>query len=992
MNHNSSFDILDHLNKLEIVKETSADYHCTCPVCGDGGFKIDKRSGKYSTFKCGCMDTPEGKKAVIEAIAPKDNNQKAIRPKQSRHWIYYSRDGQPRVRVGREDFGDGRTPKRWQEHWVSSSELGVSSISCGDAARTELGSNNYELRTKNYELGKWVKGLKGIKREDIPIYRYQEVQEAIAAGQTIFIVEGEPCADALWNLGIPATTNIGGAGKWKSSDSKDLVGAKVVLCPDRDKPGIKHTEAIAEHFPDAQWLYAFPNSPFWNNLPSSQGLDVADWIESDKLTAADIWEAVEPQRFGLPNPEIPTTPPQTEENYTQKCVSALYSDKPWVAFNGKLYFWTGAHYQEANEGTEKRRIAQWCSSTPVQVGKNSWKYLLATATHIDNIWRWLHGYFSISPGEVNPPGINCLNGVVKIKWNGRVASWELVPHDPSVIYTYVSEIKFDPKADPTECDRMLSCLEPAQQQLFVQTIAASLDLATIRKYRGRTVRALLCKGHGNNGKDTLREAVRILFGQNMSHASVSDFAAYDQGRKFCLSKLEGARINWSSENSSFDSLDRLQSLKAAITGEPLDMERKGVDEHEMMLASVFLFNVNEAPNLKAGMEAIQSRWAVLSFNKTYKVGADPSKGEIEADSRFRYDPDFLKEKVCPALLNKVLAALSTLAVDGIDYRCTSEALQNIQQETNHLWAFARDAGLDYQTDGRVYINDLWDILQQWYIDNGTLEIVTTDGGKEKKVWHDQPRRGDKNVKAPNQIHQRFAELFPKIKKQRDTSYRTPRTGQFYLSGLEIKGTEAITEAITEATEATTEATTEAESLTQSGTEATEAINPTLAPNAEEILHLISTLSLQDKDFIKSALLAEDKNNFLAAEVAPTASVASVSHQEGVTASVVASVEEPTASVGVEQIGSIASNLDTEGATASITGSITGSITDSPASLTTQLEVGERVASNDPTEKSYNWHGTIARFRNGGADVRWDERQGMKGGEVLWHRLEDLRLL
>ena len=89
-----------------------------------------------------------------------------------------------------------------------------------------------------------------------------------------------------------------------------------------------------------------------------------------------------------------------------------------------------------------------------------------------------------------------------------------------------------------------------------------------------------------------------------------------------------------------------------------------------------------------------------------------------------YDPDFLKEKVCPALLNKMLDAIATLAIDGIDYQCTEAALQNIQQETNHLWAFARDVGLDYQTDGRVYINDLWERLQSWYIDNGTLEIVT----------------------------------------------------------------------------------------------------------------------------------------------------------------------------------------------------------------------------------------------------------------------------
>lgn len=93
-------------------------------------------------------------------------------------------------------------------------------------------------------------------------------------------------------------------------------------------------------------------------------------------------------------------------------------------------------------------------------------------------------------------------------------------------------------------------------------------------------------------------------------------------------------------------------------------------------------------------------------------------------------------------------------------------------------------GLEYQTGSKVYINDLWELLREWYINNGTLEIIATDKGKEKKIWHDQPRRDDRNVKAPNQVYQRFAELFPKIKKQRDTS-RGDRTGKFYLSDIKL---------------------------------------------------------------------------------------------------------------------------------------------------------------------------------------------------------------
>ena len=50
---------------LNIVKETSSEYHCTCPVCGDGGFKVNKSNGKYQAFKCGC-----DLKDIRESIRP----------------------------------------------------------------------------------------------------------------------------------------------------------------------------------------------------------------------------------------------------------------------------------------------------------------------------------------------------------------------------------------------------------------------------------------------------------------------------------------------------------------------------------------------------------------------------------------------------------------------------------------------------------------------------------------------------------------------------------------------------------------------------------------------------------------------------------------------------------------------------------------------------------------------------------------------------------
>ncbi|HHP7231788.1 MAG TPA: hypothetical protein ACFCUY_13140 [Xenococcaceae cyanobacterium] len=76
-------------------------------------------------------------------------------------------------------------------------------------------------------------------------------------------------------------------------------------------------------------------------------------------------------------------------------------------------------------------------------------------------------------------------------------------------------------------------------------------------------------------------------------------------------------------------------------------------------------------------------------------------------------------------------------------------------------------------------------------------------------------------------------------------------------------------------------------------------------------------------------------------------------------------------------------------TQSLISTTTKTVSESETSI---LEIGSRVASNDPEKKSYNWHGKIVGFSQGGADVCWDERKGMQGGQVLWHRLTELRPL
>ncbi len=63
----------------------------------------------------------------------------------------------------------------------------------------------------------------------------------------VYVVEGEATADAVRSLGLPATTNAGGASAWRLTDWAPLAGRDVVLLPDHDDAGNTYAENVAAH-------------------------------------------------------------------------------------------------------------------------------------------------------------------------------------------------------------------------------------------------------------------------------------------------------------------------------------------------------------------------------------------------------------------------------------------------------------------------------------------------------------------------------------------------------------------------------------------------------------------------------------------------------------------------------------------------------------------------------------------------------------------------
>ena len=90
--------------------------------------------------------------------------------------------------------------------------------------------------------GGWIWKLGDTRRV---LYRLPDVLDAVGTGRRVYIVEGEKDADALARAGVVATTNPGGAGKWRKEYAEMLRGVDVVVVADRDEPGRTHAGQVA---------------------------------------------------------------------------------------------------------------------------------------------------------------------------------------------------------------------------------------------------------------------------------------------------------------------------------------------------------------------------------------------------------------------------------------------------------------------------------------------------------------------------------------------------------------------------------------------------------------------------------------------------------------------------------------------------------------------------------------------------------------------------
>ena len=139
------------------------------------------------------------------------------------------------------------------------------------------------------------------------LYRLPELANA----KVVFIVEGEKCVERLRKVlpdGCAATTNaFGAAGKWDDCYSQHLAGKQVIILPDNDEPGMKHSEKVAASVSKFADVVKIGHVPL-----EDKGSDIADLIDN---------------LVGIPTGDFT---PEQKHVVMKELLAIMHQSLPWV--------------------------------------------------------------------------------------------------------------------------------------------------------------------------------------------------------------------------------------------------------------------------------------------------------------------------------------------------------------------------------------------------------------------------------------------------------------------------------------------------------------------------------------------------------------------------------------------------------------------------------------------------------------------------------------
>lgn len=251
---------------------------------------------------------------------------------------------------------------------------------------------------------------------------------------------------------------------------------------------------------------------------------------------------------------------------------------------------------------------------------------------------------------------------------------------PDVVITNKIPWPYNPGAYSELLDHTLdrlACDDPAVRALLEEMVGYCL-------YRRNELgKAFVLIGDKSNGKSTFLHVVKNMLGdQNIASLDLKEL-----GDRFKTAELFGKLANIGDDIGD-EFIANASIFKKLVTGDRVNVERKGQDPFEFNNYSKFLFSANAIPRIKDKTGAVQRRLVIVPFDAKF-TAADPD---------FR---PFIKDELCEQTPMEYLILLGLKGLKRVLNNAqftTSERVQGqldeYEENNNPIIGFIREITVD----------------------------------------------------------------------------------------------------------------------------------------------------------------------------------------------------------------------------------------------------------------------------------------------------------
>jgi len=500
--------------------------------------------------------------------------------------------------------------------------------------------------------GGWIWNLQGI----VPVlYRAGDLAEA----EFVFKVEGEKDADNLHALGLTATTNPMGAGKWRDEYCRFFSSNQhVTILPDNDKPGRDHAQQVAAS------LYRKVASI---KILELAGLpdkgDVSDWLQGrDPQEAAEelcrlaesalVWTPLRP----VSEPAPGTAPDGVRYHLTDSGNAELFAsiNGGRIRYDHRRGLWLrwGNHCWEHDSDGELFRLAkdaarerykraESISDLDQRKTEAKWSISSESRQRIDatlSLARSEKALADCGDGwNADPFLLAVNNGVVDLR-TGTLRAGR--PEDRINIHC---DIDYLPEAP---CPRWLSFLEEifGGDREMIDFIYRSAGYCASGDTREQVL--FVCYGTGSNGKGSFLNSIRKALGGYGHNIPFQTLEMQDRGAiPNDLAGLVDRRFVTASETNQTSRLNEAR-IKALTGNDPISARFMRGEWFTFEPAAKFWLGVNHKPRVQDDSFGFWRRVRLIPFTRQF-TGA---KADLHLDEKLNAElPGILWWIVCGCL-------------------------------------------------------------------------------------------------------------------------------------------------------------------------------------------------------------------------------------------------------------------------------------------------------------------------------------------------------